>query len=91
MVNAVFGVDVWSSRGDTNNPSKAGGKTGAQRYFSVVSRAFSTDEETFYALHPDADIESFTHQYNRWPDSFDAADLYQMHAELRLSFPIEVL
>ena len=91
MVNAVFGVDVWSSRGDANNPSKAGGKTGAQRYFSVVARAFTTGEEDFYALHPDADIESFTHQYNRWPDSFDEADLYQIHAELRLSFPIEVL
>ncbi len=91
LVHAVFGIDVWSSRGDAHNASPAGGKTGAQRYFSVVSRAFTTDDEKFYALYPDADIDSFIHQYNRWPDSFDQVDLYQIHGELRLTFPIEAI
>ena len=91
LVDAVFGIDVWSSRGDANNASPAGGKTGAQRYFSVVTRAFTVDDTKFYALYPDADIDSFTKQYNRWPESFDQADLYQIHGELRLSFPLEAI
>jgi hypothetical protein len=91
MVSATFGVDVWSSRGDSKNPSKSGGKAGGKRYFSSVTRAFTTDEDDFYALYPDADIESFSHKYNRAPENFDAADIYQVHGELQLSFPIEAI
>ncbi len=89
IVNCVLGIDVWSSRGNSTNPSKSGGLTGAQRYFSSVARAFTIDESNLYSLYPDADIESFIDQYTITPESFDKADLFQCHGELRLGFPIE--
>lgn len=89
IVNCVIGIDVWSSRGNSTNPSKAGGLTGAQKYFSSVARAFTIDESNLYSMYPDADIESFVDQYTTSPESFDKADLFQCHGELRLGFPIE--
>ena len=90
LVNTVIGIDVWTSRGSSTRPSKSGGLTGCSRYMSTVARAFTFDLNKLYSLYPDAEVESFVHQYSRKPESFDQADLFQGHGELRLQFPIEV-
>ncbi len=91
VITASVGIDVWSSRGTSENPSKSGGKLGAQRYFSAITRKFTIDVAEFYDLYPDADITDFSYQYSRSPESLDQKDLFQHHGKMEIMFPIEQL
>ena len=90
IVEAPVSIDVWTSRGIPTNYSKSGGKTGCNKYFSNIASLFTIDESSFYDMYPDADIIEFRHQYVNEPDSADAADIYQSHGQLTISFPFDI-
>jgi hypothetical protein len=81
-------IDVWTSRGDANNPSKTGGRAGVQRYISSTVWELTNNDKDFYSLYPDVDIDDVSHKYTRSPENFDTVDLFQGHIEVLLFFPI---
>jgi hypothetical protein len=79
---SVF-IDVWSSRGSSTKPSKAGGKTGANKILALVLKAFSRDDRLCYDKCPTLDeIKSCEKRYSRNPQWFDEADIFKENVEL---------
>jgi hypothetical protein len=86
---SVF-VDVWTSRGGSNKPSKAGGKTGASKILALVLKAFSKDDKLCYdACSMIDEIKNCEKRYSRNPAWFDEADIFQENVELTVRVVVQ--